>query len=820
MKRVIKTLCSLLLVTAMTVGIYPMTSTATIDPAEYCVPVLKQYTTTSGTWKPSDGTRFYIVVSDANTNADEELVEMMYTVAKEFVAKGYTTCTQVVYGTENAALPTDFLIKKGTTGVPSSVKSGIKDQSYKIEIGTQRATITYQANIGAFYAFTTILQVLTYTNNAMPCGTVVDYPDLEIRAAQIDIARKYYTPTWLKNYVKELAWLKYNEITFHISEDQGMRLESKTYSGYAGSRLFQSSIEGGFTDPDAGKYLTQAEMTEIVKTAFEYQVDVVPSFDSPGHMNYLLGKHYEKTGKNLGNSFTYNGSTSQPSISEYRVRAIDLTNSAARNFALDFYKEFGKFFADLGCTKFNIGGDELFGWSVNEIGGQKFFISGGVSNTNYKSNWEANQHWATYAQNTLKITNGTAYDTFISYMNEVADMLKANYGYTTIRCFSDEIYHPVGAKNAHVSLNEDIEICFWSNGTNYFAPFSTFTSNNRILLNCVEDNAYYVLTVENGTKKSFDSLHPALSNGGETIYNKWNGSTFYDTYQQTNTSNTIDISSDKNVGSVFFIWCDSPWVETETEVYNNIKPLIRSFAAKMWSSNAQTGLSYSEFKTVYNKIGQAPLYNKTSTATIPEIIHGDTKTTVTVKYYLDSKLDSNRTVTLSGYNGHSYSVDVKSIPNYAYTECSGGELSGTFTDTNITISLYYVKIDLSSLQNYVDRFIPSYFAQSGYEGYLEAYYQAKSVLEKSTPTGEEIDAAIEKLQTVIRDMKRSQVRITIEHYDSNGNKIQADTEVWVEMATSYDITTHLISGKTVKYTTGSQMGYISATPITIKVTYN
>ncbi len=892
MKRAIKAICSMLLVAVMTVGMYPMSSSAAIDPAEYCVPVLKSYTTSSGTWKPSENARFYIVVSSGES-PDEELVEMMNTVVKEFVAEGYS-CTTICYGVKEAARATDIIIQSGETGVPTSVKQGIREQSYKIEIGS-RVTVTYKANIGAFYAFTTILQVLRYTSKAMPCGTIVDYPDTVTRAAQIDIARKYYTPNWLKNYIKELAWLKYNEITLHISEDQGMRLESKTYPGYAGSRLFQSSINKGKTDPDAGKFLTQEEMKGIVKTAFEYQVDVVPSFDSPGHMNYLLGTHYAKTGKNLGNSFNYNGSKYQPSIAEYRVRAIDLSNSDARNFALDFYKEFGKFFADLGCTKFNIGGDELFGWSTTTLGGQTFFITGGVSNTNYKSNWEANTHWASYAQNTLKISNGTAYDTFISYMNYVAEMLQNEYGYKTIRCFSDEIYHPAGAKNAHVSLNEDIEICFWTNATNYFAPFSTFTQNNRTLLNCIEDNSYYVLTVNDDySKKSFDTLHPALKNGGETIYNSWNGSTFYDTYNTSSTKNTLAVTSDKNAGSVFFIWCDSPWVETENDVYNNVKPLIRSFAAKMWSSNAQNGLSYNEFKTVYNAIGQAPLYNKTVNVDKIEAIRADVSSKVTLNYYQkDTTVKIKASETKSGYSGDAYSfgtvpdidgyifvsqtdslsgtlgqtdkeinlyyykrvktnvtvnyykagtnekiktslvlsdyanepysVSVPSITNYAYSHCDG-ELTGTFTDGNQTINLYYVSIDKSSLQDYVDHFIPSYFAQSGYDGYLEAWYDAKQVLSKSAPTQEEIDTAINGLKNVINDMKRSQVCITVEYYSVDGKMIHEASKVYAEAASYYNITTTVNAvtnelGRGVRYTVGSQMGYISATPITVTIVY-
>lgn len=826
MKRVIKTLCSMLLVTAMTVGIYPMTATAAADsPAEYCVPVLKQYTTDTGTWKPSEGTRFYIVVSDANAKADDELVEMMYTVAKEFVAKGYTTCTQVVYGTESAALSTDFLIKQGETGVPSSVRDGIKDQSYKIKIDSQRATITYRTNVGAFYAFTTILQVLTYTNNAMPCGTIVDYPDTVTRSAFIDIARKYYTPAWLENYIKELSWYKINEITLHLSENIGMRLESTTYPGLAGGN---NTTEGKGKDSN---YITQAQMTNIVETAFEYQVDVVPSFDVPGHVNYVLGRFMEddssitwdgKTG--LGNVFNYNGATKTPNAVStngvYGYRTIDITNATAREIFNNLLTEFGTFFHNLGCTKFNIGGDELFGWTSFTLNNQEFSISGKASTSGTLSLWFANTHWANWAKTETGNANATAYDAFIYYMNSNYELM-TKLGYTEVRMFSDEVY-PVGSTGHTQTLNKNIVICCWANGVSYFGDLTAYQNTHKFI-NCMRDNLYYVLkaTPNNDFKNA----------SAANLYNYWQGSMFYDattgllsnqSAAKRDTDTVYTSSETNNIGSCFLIWCDQPSLKTEATVYSEVMPWVRSFATKSWNVNSNKSLTYDEFQSVYNKIGQAPLYNKTSTATIPKIIHGDTKTTVTVKYYLDSKLDSNGTVTLSGYNGHPYSADVKSIPNYAYTGCSGGEITGTFADTDIIISLYYVKIDKSSLQNYVDRFIPSSFAknESDYDGYLDAYYAAKAVLEKSAPTGDEIDSAIENLKVVINNMKRKQVCITIEHYDQNGKKIQDDTKMWVEMSTNYDITTQLVSGRSVKYTIGSQMGYISATPITIKVTYN
>ncbi len=569
------------------------------DLRALCVPILKSYDTTgSKCFTPTENTDI-LIITDGTPS--ENMKDILGTVAEEL----NSVCQinpNIYYGTQKNihqwAGPEDIVIFEGDTTVSEDkYKKEIVDQSYRIDITNNGVDIIYKTDVGAFYAFTSLIQIIK-GHKGVPHGTIIDFPDTAVRSAQIDIARKYYSPEFLKKYIRQLSWLKFNEITLHLSEMEGMRLESKTFPGIAGSRLLQTNIDSGVIDPDGNKILTQEQMADIVKTAFKYQVDIVPSFDSPGHMNYLIGKYYEMTGINYGNHFEYNGDILTLNINEYRIRAIDLSNDGAREFAWKFIDEFGKFFSELGCTKFNIGGDEMFGWSKTTLGGDTFYITGKTGNSIYNSYWNANEHWARYAKNVLGIKNGTAYDVFISYMNDTADRLK-NMGYTTVRCFSDEIYHPYASKVSHVELDKDIEICYWANFS-YFGSLSVFKENNRVLLNSVEDNMYYVIS----DTTAFDQLHPALANGGETIFNNWNSSIFYNSAKTSNTDRVLPSSSEYNKGAVFYIWCDKPWVKNESTVYTEVFPLIHSIGTKMWNSESNLSITYNGFRSLYGILGE------------------------------------------------------------------------------------------------------------------------------------------------------------------------------------------------------------------------
>ena len=112
------------------------------------------------------------------------------------------------------------------------------------------------------------------------------------RIFMLDCARKYLTPKWIKNLIDELAEVGFNAIMIHFSEDIGLRLESKQYPWLAGgdhSLCVYGAAKGIAAEDD--KYITQEEMADIVRHAQSRGLTVIPSLDSPGHMNYAVKKY-------------------------------------------------------------------------------------------------------------------------------------------------------------------------------------------------------------------------------------------------------------------------------------------------------------------------------------------------------------------------------------------------------------------------------------------------------------------------------------------------------------------------------------------------
>ncbi|CAH0119789.1 hypothetical protein PAE9249_02297 [Paenibacillus sp. CECT 9249] len=123
---------------------------------------------------------------------------------------------------------------------------------------------------GVLYGTRTLLQILKSDegHSRIPRGIARDYPKYEVRGFMLDVARKFYTIDFLRDYIKLLSWYKMNTFQIHLNESTGgFRLESETYPGLAAK-------DG---------YYTKEEFRQLVRLGMEYGVNVVPEIDTPGH---------------------------------------------------------------------------------------------------------------------------------------------------------------------------------------------------------------------------------------------------------------------------------------------------------------------------------------------------------------------------------------------------------------------------------------------------------------------------------------------------------------------------------------------------------
>ncbi|GCF06993.1 beta-N-acetylhexosaminidase [Dictyobacter arantiisoli] len=147
-------------------------------------------------------------------------------------------------------------------------------EGYRLEIGSA-ISISAATVDGVFYGTRTLLQLLRQ-QQTLPAGTARDWPDYPQRSLMVDVGRKYFSIPWLENHIRELAYLKYNYLHLHLSDNYGFRLPSERHPEVVSKQ-----------------YYTKAELQALIELAQRYHITIVPEIDMPGHMDPILAQHPE-----------------------------------------------------------------------------------------------------------------------------------------------------------------------------------------------------------------------------------------------------------------------------------------------------------------------------------------------------------------------------------------------------------------------------------------------------------------------------------------------------------------------------------------------
>ena len=452
-------------------------------------------------------------------------------------------------------------------------EAALRPQGFAV-IVQDRLTVLAVGNDGVFNGCRYVAQHLIHRRGLTVGQTYSFAPSVAERALLLDCGRKYYTPAWIKRLIREMSWAGLNALVLHFSEEMGLGLESATYPWLAGRDGTLCVARDVDTD---NRVLTRANLRDIARVAKQYHVELIPSFDSPGHMNYIVKTYNEHFGveglDGIGNYFHKDGAVSivQGSRNTAHSRGIDISNPTAVAFARELITEYATFFRDeLGCTKFDMGGDELLGW-------------GGVPNNNH-TKWQQLDHWAEYARTRSGDDRAVAYDGFLLFMNDLYDLL-SGLGYRSVRMWNDDAYRrrDTGWQGA-VNLNPNIEIEYWSGTEN---PVSAYLGHR--VYNYVNTYNYYVLK-ENLV---YEGANPA------SMYAEWSPFTYgEDTLRGTD--------ADRVGGSAFCVWCDDPSYEDEDTVLEHIRPMLHAHAAKSWYPNLPEKIPFADYEAFVTRIGNAP----------------------------------------------------------------------------------------------------------------------------------------------------------------------------------------------------------------------
>src|SRR5246500_2591124 len=251
----------------------------------------------------------------------------------------------------------------GQTGIPFRPKAGAaatltvradkaldavqklgEDESYQLTVTDSGAQITAPTTLGALHGLQTFLQmvVITPSGFAAPAVTIKDQPRFPWRGTLIDVSRHFIPIEVLKRNLDGMAAVKMNVLHWHLSDDQGFRVESKTFP-----KLAAMGSEG--------HYYTQAEIRDFISYAHDLGIRVIPEFDTPGHSrSWFVG--YPELASGAG-PFTVENENGASSVT-------DPTREETYKFMDKFVEEMGKLFPD---AYFHIGGDEVDGkfWDSN-----------------------------------------------------------------------------------------------------------------------------------------------------------------------------------------------------------------------------------------------------------------------------------------------------------------------------------------------------------------------------------------------------------------------------------------------------------------------
>ena len=174
---------------------------------------------------------------------------------------------------------------------------GMEKEEYSLEVKPSAVVVKFSSPNGAFYAVQTLLQLMpndTMCNKsqsgvAIPCVSIKDKPRFKYRGVHLCVGSHVFSTDFIKQYIDVAARYKMNVFHWHLTEDQGWRLEIKKYpvlteKGSIRKETVIGSLSSGVYDGTPyGGFYTQEQVKEIVKYAAERYVTVIPEIEMPGH---------------------------------------------------------------------------------------------------------------------------------------------------------------------------------------------------------------------------------------------------------------------------------------------------------------------------------------------------------------------------------------------------------------------------------------------------------------------------------------------------------------------------------------------------------
>ncbi len=177
-------------------------------------------------------------------------------------------------------------------------------EGYILKVLPKQIEIIANAQAGLFYAVQSLIQLIPISNTpvkeiAVSCVEITDFPRFSYRGMMHDCSRHFFSTTFLKKLLDHLALHKINTFHWHLTDDQGWRIEIKQFPELTSVAAFRKGtmVESGlnkahvFDNKRYGGFYTQTEIKEIVKYAADRFITVIPEIEMPGHARAAIAAY-------------------------------------------------------------------------------------------------------------------------------------------------------------------------------------------------------------------------------------------------------------------------------------------------------------------------------------------------------------------------------------------------------------------------------------------------------------------------------------------------------------------------------------------------
>jgi hexosaminidase len=251
-------------------------------PAYSIVPWPRVLEPRAGEFRPDPGTR--VVLSDPSDPALQDIAGLL---------------SAYVHAATGRAVPVG---PAGTAPGARAIRLAIvpegEEEGYRLRVEPESVTVSARTAAGIFYGTQTLRQLLT-ENGGIQAVEIEDAPRFRYRGMHLDVARHFFPPDFIRKYIDLLALYKFNTFHWHLTDDQGWRVEVRRYPLLTGTGACRDETRVGHARQRPEQYdgvrycghYTQDEVREIVAYAAARHVRIIPEIEMPGHATAAIAAY-------------------------------------------------------------------------------------------------------------------------------------------------------------------------------------------------------------------------------------------------------------------------------------------------------------------------------------------------------------------------------------------------------------------------------------------------------------------------------------------------------------------------------------------------